>query len=95
MTVSRLIKVQHLEIEARLVQVHVASDSPVVSSTGPNVGFASNGVTVEQEEAAEESIVAAVSIIVEQQQDVVVAVHTLERRYCFVKCSDSCYTCNA
>jgi hypothetical protein len=46
MTVSRLIKVQRLEIEARLVQVHVASDSPVVSSTGPNVGFASNGVTL-------------------------------------------------
>ncbi|MCI92226.1 hypothetical protein A2U01_0113522, partial [Trifolium medium] len=67
--------VQRLKTEARPVQVHVASDPTVLSSTGSEVDPAPNGVAAEQKEVAEESIVAAVNIIAEKQHDDVVVVH--------------------
>ncbi|MCI97218.1 hypothetical protein A2U01_0118519, partial [Trifolium medium] len=51
-------EVQHLETEARPVQVHVASDPPLQSSTGSEVDFAPNGVAAEKQGMAEESIIA-------------------------------------
>ncbi|MCI68393.1 hypothetical protein A2U01_0089654, partial [Trifolium medium] len=65
---------QRLETEARPVQVHVASDPPVFSSTSAEVDPAPNGVAAEQKEVAEERIVAAVNIIAEQQHDGDVAI---------------------
>ncbi|GAU48614.1 hypothetical protein TSUD_188880 [Trifolium subterraneum] len=57
-------------------EVHVASDPPVLSSTGPELDFAPNGVAKEQQEVAEAN---SLSIIAEEQQDVDVVVHKLER----------------
>jgi hypothetical protein len=49
--------VQHLETEARPVQVHVASNPPMMSSTGSEVHSAPNSVAAEQQEATKESVV--------------------------------------
>jgi hypothetical protein len=49
--------VQHLETEVRPVQVYVASDPPMMSSTGSKVHSAPNSVAAEQHEAAKESFV--------------------------------------
>ncbi|MCI57598.1 hypothetical protein A2U01_0078849, partial [Trifolium medium] len=57
--------VQRLPTEARPVQVHVASDPPMLS-----------GVAAEQTKVAEVSIIDAAA---EKQQDDVVDVHTLAR----------------
>jgi hypothetical protein len=46
--------VQRLEMEAFFVQVHVASNPPVMSSTGLEVHFVPNAVAAERQEADEE-----------------------------------------
>jgi hypothetical protein len=49
-------KVQCLEIEACFVHVHVASDLSVMTSIGPEVHFAPNGIAVQQRETVEENL---------------------------------------
>jgi hypothetical protein len=49
--------VQQLEMEAHPVQVHVASNAPIMSSTGLEVHYAPNAVAAERQEADGESVV--------------------------------------